>query len=112
MFYTFVQNNSGGAYHRDATVDEYVIIEGISIEQVTDRAQDIGVYFDGCDRGLDCECCGDRWHVPFDDSELNPVPSTYGTPVEEIATKRTRGMNVIIHFANGTVGYGKHKDRW
>jgi hypothetical protein len=21
-----------------------------------------GVYFDGIERGLDCDCCGDRWY--------------------------------------------------
>ena len=21
-----------------------------------------GIYFDGVSKGIDCECCGDRWH--------------------------------------------------
>jgi len=24
----------------------------------------MGVYFDGVDKGMDCPCCGNRWHLP------------------------------------------------
>lgn len=107
MFYTFRQNNSRGVFDRDAHVDEFVIVEGDTIEQVTDRAQDIGVYFNGCDRGLDCDCCGDRWYAPYEgDDELDEVPSTYGQPLKKIKSKRTKGCNVIIHYADGKVMYG------
>lgn len=106
MFYTFNQNNSGGAFDRDAHVDQFVVIEGDSIEQITKRAQKWGIYFDGCNKGFDCECCGDRWSTPWSDAELDEVPSTYGQPITKIKDKQTKSTNVVIHYAKGKVKYG------
>ena len=60
MFYTFKQNNSGGSFVIDDKVDVYVVIEANSSTHANERAVDIGIYFDGCYRGRDCSCCGDR----------------------------------------------------
>jgi hypothetical protein len=34
------------------------------------KAESMGVYFDGCEKGIDCPCCGDRWYREYD--EYNP----------------------------------------
>lgn len=63
MFYTYTQNNSGGSfdYDRDRGISNYVIVEADNKDEANLRAEQIGLYFDGCDTGMDCDCCGDRW---------------------------------------------------
>ena len=62
-FYCFSQNNSGGEYHydREAGLSKYVIIEAQSKDEALLKADSTGIYFDGMEHGVDCECCGDRW---------------------------------------------------
>jgi hypothetical protein len=80
MFYTYDQNNSGGSFNFNAEsgVSHYVIIEADSDEQANDRAESIGLYFNGVEDGLDCECCGSRWYSP---QEATSIPSNYGEPI-------------------------------
>jgi len=59
-FYKFYQNNSGGSL--DKSLPHVLYVEAESAEEANARAESIGVYFDGCETGLDCDCCGDRWH--------------------------------------------------
>lgn len=63
MFYHFSQNNSGGSFDFDKNdgITHHVVIEAVSAESANKKLQDIGGYFDGCDTGRDCSCCGDRW---------------------------------------------------
>lgn len=58
MFYGYDQNNSGGTY---STPIIQLWVEADSPQEADQLAQRHGVYFDGVDLGLDCECCGDRW---------------------------------------------------
>jgi hypothetical protein len=59
MFYTFFQNNSGGHFIGPHTV----IVEANDAAEANEIAEEKGgVYFDGVIRGMDCECCGDRWY--------------------------------------------------
>ncbi len=58
-FYQYMQNNSGGSF--DAHFGHSVYIEAESPSHADYRAETIGIYFDGCDGGRDCPCCGDRW---------------------------------------------------
>lgn len=60
-FYLYDQNNSGGSFVRDDTVTIEVLVEAPSAERADAIAETIGIYFDGCDNGRDCDCCGDRW---------------------------------------------------
>jgi hypothetical protein len=62
MLYEFRQNNSGGAFVINSTLDTNLWIEADSPKEANKAAQSIGVYFDGCEIGVDCSCCGDRWH--------------------------------------------------
>ncbi len=64
MFYHFSQNNSGGSFTFDAKrgITHHVIIEAKDDAHANERAESIGLYFDGCDDGPDCPCCGDRWY--------------------------------------------------
>jgi hypothetical protein len=106
MFFTFSQNNSGGGFDFDeaAGISEYVIVEADSAEDANERAESIGLYFDG---DGDCECCGNRWSaqwVGYDRGD--EVPSIYDEPVES-ATVLIKWMGdnpeAFVHYADGRV---------
>lgn len=115
MFYTFRQNNSGGSFEIDPDkgISVVVIIEAPNDTVASRLAEDKGIYFNGVDAGQDCECCGDRWHRPWD--EGYEVPSVYGTPIDEYYGKKdpedlTRRMkwsgdkpDCFVHYLDGRV---------
>lgn len=102
-FFTYNQNNSGGQFliSESEGIAEYVIIEATDADHANARAESIGIYFDGCETGSDCPCCGDRWY-PVDDSDGTDVPTIYGEPVETV-TKDWFQKHVYIHYIDGTV---------
>ena len=57
-FYKFTQNNSGGSFSVDKNLCHRLFIQAFSYEEARDKAESLGVYFDGVG---DCSCCGDRW---------------------------------------------------
>ncbi len=69
MFFEFTQNNSGGSFTTNDKLCHRIVIEGYSYEETREKALEMGIYFDGCDLGLDCSCCGDRWS-DYDDTPL------------------------------------------
>jgi hypothetical protein len=73
--YEFRQNNSGGSFREDKKkgIGLRVFIEAASAEEANKKAQDIGLYFDGCYEGIDCPCCGDRWYEA-DDYDVVTTP--------------------------------------
>jgi hypothetical protein len=108
MFYEFNQNNSGGHFTRNSNVDHYVQIEANSIAEVIERAQEVGIYFNGCAEGLDCDCCGDRWYEPYNGDKLHDVPCHYDSPLtleNASTTKNPREHTVVIHYLDGRVVY-------
>ena len=56
-WFTFNQNNSGGYFHGP----RYVLIQANSSVSANAIAEKNDIYFNGCDKGIDCSCCGDRW---------------------------------------------------
>lgn len=98
-FYTYKQNNSGGNFLKDENVAEVVIIEAASSEEADAKAKSIGIYFDGCEDGRDCNCCGDRWSTASY-SNAYAKPGIYGVPIQKY-----RGWfestEAIIYFVNG-----------
>lgn len=73
MFYHYSQNNSGGSFDNDDRVCHHVIVEADSADEADVRAESIGLYFDGVERGLDCSCCGDRWYRAYEKSTAEPM---------------------------------------
>jgi hypothetical protein len=61
MFYSFNQHNSGEEFVVNDKVCHCVIVEADSLEEAIEIAENIGCYWDGVSKGIDCECCGDRW---------------------------------------------------
>lgn len=111
MFYDFRQNNSGGRFLFDKGrgIGCYVIIEAESAADANDRAERIGLYFDGVDNEIDCECCGDRWSRSWRDETGDKVPSRYGTalpterPKNEIEWTGKGEPTVFIHYLDGGI---------
>jgi hypothetical protein len=107
MFYDFRQNNSGGGFdfNADDGISVHVIIEANSAEDANERAENLGLYFDGCDDGRDCECCGDRWYSAW--GEGDAVPSMYGTPVGEAEAYMLWAPEGVaeayVHYLDGRV---------
>lgn len=102
-FYTYSQNNSGGSFtisEKDG-ICEYVIIEAANASQANARAEEIGLYFNGCEDGYDCSCCGDRWYSASE-SDGSDVPSIYGELVENVK-KDLYQHNCFIHYLDGTI---------
>jgi hypothetical protein len=101
-FYTYSQNNSGGGFKNSESngISEYVIIEASSADHANKRAEEIGLYFDGCEDGRDCSCCGDRWSKA-DEYDGYEVPSLYGDPIENIKKSYFR-KDYFIHYLDGT----------
>lgn len=94
-FYDFNQNNSGGSFYIDDKkgLGPRVWIEADTIEGAINRAERLGIYFDGVRTGSDCPCCGDRWHEPEENDAV------------EIDRKNDFVWyhTVYIHRADGTI---------
>ena len=81
MFYKLHQNNSGGNHDVTDTLCANLIIEANSEEVALAKAEELGCYWDGVSKGIDCECCGDRWSRYTDGinlSDLNRSARVYG----------------------------------
>lgn len=96
-FFEFDQNNSGGSFDRDeqAGIGPRVWIEALNADDACRRAEDIGLYFDGCEYGRDCHCCGDRWSRPWGNGEVAPKFS----PTHDFMW----GDTVFVHHFDGRI---------
>ena len=114
-FYTFRQTNSGGYYTVNKKLGHYVIIEAEYTRHATEIAKDIGIYFNGCDIGIDCKCCGDRWHELYSNDGCESLSDAiYGVDLTSAAALQTSidrempfvlgdSVTVFVYYANGTV---------
>tara|TARA_Y100001949_G_C15812604_1_gene254149 strand:+ start:168 stop:473 length:306 start_codon:yes stop_codon:yes gene_type:complete len=60
MIYSFNQNNSFGTYHGPAIT--IIVVDAKDQSHALDTAKKAGLYLNGVADGVDCDCCGDRWH--------------------------------------------------
>ena len=89
MVYVYTQNNSGG-YYRDPA--KYIIVvDANDSDEALGIAEMAGLYLYGMAKGVDCSCCGDRWH---DD------PYEFDTQIEAIehCTKYAWGDDSVKHY--------------
>ena len=96
-WFTFRQNNSGGLFTIDDTVDVNVIIQANCADEANELAQRVGIYFNGVDEGYDCECCGDRWYKVWD---------SVGTDEPEIYGQRVSWSSDSVVTCEGNSKYG------
>lgn len=109
MFFTYNQNNSGGDFVIDAQrgISTFVIVEADDDVEADEKAEKIGLYWDGVAEGRDCECCGDRWNRQW--SGGTNVPMVYDKSVEDgfyrngyFFTDRKNAAG-YIHYKDGLV---------
>ena len=90
-FYSYRQNNSGGFFLKPAVT---VNVEASSAAEADEIAVTHGLYFNGCDTGDDCNCCGDRWYPA--DEPGTAAPEGEGSPWAD------EGLpSVITFYADG-----------
>lgn len=80
-FYEFRQSNPGGFFDKD--MPRYLWIEASSEEEACAIAEEHGVYFDGIEKGIDCDCCNDRWYRPwrsFNRANIDEVLAYHNDP--------------------------------
>jgi len=98
MFYTYRQNSSGGSYDDSST---YVIIEAESAYAANILAEYYGIYFDGCDKNIDCRCCGDRW-TEATESDGEEFIHIYNQPIKDINMRHMyKTDTVTISYLDG-----------
>jgi hypothetical protein len=101
-FFIWNQNNSGGHFVVDDNLTWRVVIEADTYKQAEYKALNLGIYYNGCDDGRDCSCCGDRW---YNGSELDTENQTLVEYLQEYADEYGwESPSVIIHYADGTKG--------
>ena len=107
MFFTYNQNNSGGEFifDKDRGITHFVIVEADSPQDADDRAEKIGLYFDGYG---DCPCCGYRWYSQFSSEEGDEEPSIYGRHPRDFVEKKKvvwmdEGFEVAVHHKDGKI---------
>jgi hypothetical protein len=102
MFYNLSQNNSGGYFLEDDEVGvcENIIIEVNDITELEDRFDEIAAKVPGFHDY--CECCGERWHLPWRNESGDVEPMMYGESVYTIDPEMFRSR-CFIHFLDGRV---------
>ena len=86
-YYTFNQNNTDGYFKEPA---EYIIIEANSAIEANNIAKNNGIYFDGVNKKIDCECCGDRWWK-VNENDAKKKPTIYN----KLANKTNYNYKII-----------------
>lgn len=100
-FYIFDQNKSGGYW--DKILGYVVIIEAETPEKANEKAEEIGIYFDGVENDIDCVCCGDRW-CRVEDKYDEVEPEKLKDFVEEIKHYQKKlELTSNIYYADGRV---------
>lgn len=85
MFYEFSQNNSGGSFDVTDTLCHRLFIEADSESEAIEKAEELGCYWDGVVKGIDCPCCGDRWYRNPDEVEEVRFGNIRFSNIEEYA---------------------------
>lgn len=104
-FFTYNQNNSGGVFdiNKEKGIGEYVIVEAMNSNDADARAESIGLYFNGVEDGMDCDCCGDRWHSQYDEGSEEPL--IYGQSPEDYKNgdNWSKNKTIAVHYLDGSV---------
>lgn len=120
-FFCFDQNNSGGSFVFDEQrgLTHNVVVEAVNADDANNRAEAIGIYFNG--EG-DCPCCGNRWYWAYGEGDKEPMH--YGMPVAKaisyVGGWMDKGKEICVHYMDGRkewyglekVTYEEHKRRY
>lgn len=103
-FFTYDQNNTGGSFDYDEAggITHFVIVEAASPEHADQRAEAIGLYWNGCADGRDCPCCGDRWDTAYGKGDAEP--RVYGKPAADCVSRwMAPGRGAAVHYLDGRI---------
>jgi hypothetical protein len=96
-FYRYNQNNSSGSFSGDYV---NIIIEAEDSDEADSIAESNGVYFNGVEDEIDCDCCGDRWSRAWTDWDKEP--SIYSDKHNPNGKEMlSSGLKSIIIYKNG-----------
>lgn len=104
MFYHFSQNNTGGSFVLTDNLTHFVVIEADNAAEANGKLVSLGGYFDGCESGVDCSCCGDRWY-PVDENDAEDQPNIYGEHFTKFDEGKFShrwmepGKEIVVHFS-------------
>ena len=96
-FFHFSQSNPGGSFYINEKVAHHVIIQAYSAKEANSLAEDIGIYFNGCETGNDCSCCGDRWSEQWSTDSGDDTPLIYGEAPEKHNDCFTKKGQPVCH---------------
>jgi len=117
-FFNFKQNNSRFSCITSKTFGFHTIIEAYDLQQAIQIAEKNGIYFDGVSKGLDCDCCGDRWfNSPEEYSDLDSFLTDkkvrfligFDSSIANIFHSSEKS-SIIIHHLNGITQYAEIKN--
>ena len=112
-WFEYHQNNSGGRFDiREAEgITVYVVIEADDWQHANYLAKRIGLYFDGVEKGRDCDCCGDRWHSAYSGDSGTDLPEVYGKPLATMPVPSILwapdGLEIAVHPRSGPFYFHK-----
>jgi len=112
-YFRYTQNNSGGRFNIDDKVAHHVIIQAHSASEANNLAKGVGIYFNGCDADIDCNCCGDRWSEAWD-TEGTDTPLIYGgdpATHEDIFTPVGAPVCHVYHLDGSKTTYRKAEEQ-
>ncbi|WP_420492620.1 DUF7296 family protein [Paenibacillus larvae] len=75
-------------------------MEADTAEQANAKAETIGIYFDGVDKGIDCPCCGDSWVRNY--GMGTDEPEVYGKSVYEVKKGLFQESGTHLSFLDGS----------
>jgi len=125
-WYEYRQNNSGGSFVENDSVAHYVLVQATSTADADNKAESVGIYFDGCHKGYDCTCCGDRWYSadrPLDkfrvytwgkgryDTDYDKVEDYAQALTDDDSFAKEGKSVVVVYFADGTKQVFKKKGK-
>ena len=115
-WYEFDQNNSGGFFEMNDDVSIKVFIQSENAAGANQKAEEVGIYFDGCEDGIDCDCCGDRWYRagdPLDsfktyfwrkeNTEYDNISDYVQAIANDSMWAKVGKPVVIVYFADGSI---------
>ena len=101
-FFTYIQINSGGNFDVRTFdgIAHFVIVEANNAKHANKRAKEIGLYFNGVRKGIDCPCCGDRWSKQ---SKGYSEPCINDCPAHLYERSHFFKYRCFVHYLNGDV---------
>jgi hypothetical protein len=109
-FYEIDQNNSGGSFVTDDKLCHRLFIEADSYKEALRKAEDMGCYWDGVEEGMDCSCCGDRWHRPSEVNFDSIIKRYGGYPVDKFIDNMDDAASVFRGMYEGMEWHEEPKE--